>query len=177
MREYLQQQALGIHENFQMSERKGYHLPDAEAIRNCSKRPLFAQGMENAVPKVILRMMNVEGMTRENVASHLQKYRLHLKHQANGQGPKSISMQAAEGSFPSGQPSTGISTAKGLPTPQPGSVGTGLQPVAGDTSSLDLLAKGRQSSCAILCHSYLWTYRCDESHGSVVLEAREDHLL
>ena len=24
-------------------------------------------------------MMNVEGMTRENVASHLQKYRLHLR--------------------------------------------------------------------------------------------------
>lgn len=24
-------------------------------------------------------MMNVEGMTRENVASHLQKYRLYLK--------------------------------------------------------------------------------------------------
>ena len=26
--------------------------------------------------------MNVEGMTRENVASHLQKYRLHLKRTA-----------------------------------------------------------------------------------------------
>jgi hypothetical protein len=32
-----------------------------------------------AVPKTILQLMNVEGMTRENVASHLQKYRLHLK--------------------------------------------------------------------------------------------------
>ena len=27
----------------------------------------------------ILQLMNVEGMTRENVASHLQKYRLYLK--------------------------------------------------------------------------------------------------
>lgn len=41
--------------------------------------------MKNAVPKTILRMMNVEGMTRENVASHLQKYRLHLKRQAGGE--------------------------------------------------------------------------------------------
>lgn len=44
------------------------------------------QGMKNAVPKTILRMMNVEGMTRENVASHLQKYRLHLKQRANQSG-------------------------------------------------------------------------------------------
>jgi two-component response regulator (ARR-B family) len=36
-------------------------------------------GVNAAVPKTILQLMNVEGMTRENVASHLQKYRLHLK--------------------------------------------------------------------------------------------------
>lgn len=36
-------------------------------------------GLKQAVPKNILTMMNVEGMTRENVASHLQKYRLHLR--------------------------------------------------------------------------------------------------
>jgi hypothetical protein len=30
------------------------------------------QGLKNAVPKSILALMNVEGMTRENVASHLQ---------------------------------------------------------------------------------------------------------
>ena len=29
-------------------------------------------GVKNAVPKTILQLMNVEGMTRENVASHLQ---------------------------------------------------------------------------------------------------------
>ena len=41
-----------------------------------------AQGVKNAVPKTILQLMNVEGMTRENVASHLQKYRLYLKRMA-----------------------------------------------------------------------------------------------
>lgn len=47
-------------------------------------------GIDNAVPKRILEMMNVEKVTRENVASHLQKYRGYLKrineaasHQAN----------------------------------------------------------------------------------------------
>ncbi|CAL1414892.1 unnamed protein product [Linum trigynum] len=36
-------------------------------------------GYDKAVPKKILDMMNVDGLTRENVASHLQKYRLYLK--------------------------------------------------------------------------------------------------
>ncbi|KAL6616365.1 hypothetical protein ACP70R_038635 [Stipagrostis hirtigluma subsp. patula] len=36
-------------------------------------------GDRGAVPKAIVRLMNVEGLTRENVASHLQKYRLYLK--------------------------------------------------------------------------------------------------
>ncbi|WCJ36589.1 Two-component response regulator ARR1 [Euphorbia peplus] len=36
-------------------------------------------GLEKAVPKRILEFMNVPGLTRENVASHLQKYRMFLK--------------------------------------------------------------------------------------------------
>lgn len=36
-------------------------------------------GIRDAVPKTIMQLMNVEGLTRENVASHLQKYRLYLK--------------------------------------------------------------------------------------------------
>ena len=31
-----------------------------------------SQGVKHAVPKTLLQLMNVEGMTRENVASHLQ---------------------------------------------------------------------------------------------------------
>ncbi|TYI48049.1 hypothetical protein E1A91_D13G219100v1 [Gossypium mustelinum] len=36
-------------------------------------------GIDKAVPKKILELMNVEKLTRENVASHLQKFRLYLK--------------------------------------------------------------------------------------------------
>ena len=38
-----------------------------------------ALGVNTAVPKPILAALGVDGMTRENVASHLQKYRLYLK--------------------------------------------------------------------------------------------------
>ncbi|XP_074297182.1 transcription factor MYBC1-like [Silene latifolia] len=41
-------------------------------------------GIKNAVPKTIMQLMGVEGLTRENVASHLQKYRLYLKRMQNG---------------------------------------------------------------------------------------------
>lgn len=36
-------------------------------------------GDKAAVPKAIVQVMNVEGITREHVASHLQKYRVYLK--------------------------------------------------------------------------------------------------
>ncbi|MED6207586.1 hypothetical protein PIB30_037106 [Stylosanthes scabra] len=36
-------------------------------------------GIDKVVPKKILDLMNVENLTRENVASHLEKYRLYLK--------------------------------------------------------------------------------------------------
>ncbi|TKW17686.1 hypothetical protein SEVIR_5G384200v4 [Setaria viridis] len=45
-------------------------------------------GDKGAVPKAIVRLMNVEGLTRENVASHLQKYRIYLKRTRNPAAPQ-----------------------------------------------------------------------------------------
>lgn len=42
-------------------------------------RAVHQLGIRKAVPKEILQLMNVEGLTRENVASHLQKHRLRLR--------------------------------------------------------------------------------------------------
>lgn len=48
-------------------------------------------GIKSAVPKTIMQLMNVDGLTRENVASHLQKYRLYLKRMQglSNEGPSS----------------------------------------------------------------------------------------
>jgi len=42
-------------------------------------------GVDQAVPKAIMQSMNIKGITRENVASHLQKYRQSLKKEAQAQ--------------------------------------------------------------------------------------------
>ncbi|KAL3755101.1 hypothetical protein ACJRO7_002207 [Eucalyptus globulus] len=54
-------------------------------------------GIKNAVPKTIMQLMSVDGLTRENVASHLQKYRLYLRRMQglSGGGGGSSSADAA----------------------------------------------------------------------------------
>ncbi|KAJ3678734.1 hypothetical protein LUZ60_002537 [Juncus effusus] len=37
-------------------------------------------GIDQAIPSKILDLMKVEGLTRHNIASHLQKYRMHRRH-------------------------------------------------------------------------------------------------
>ncbi|XP_010677297.2 two-component response regulator-like APRR2 isoform X1 [Beta vulgaris subsp. vulgaris] len=37
-------------------------------------------GVDQAIPSRILELMKVEGLTRHNIASHLQKYRMHRRH-------------------------------------------------------------------------------------------------
>lgn len=47
-------------------------------------------GQEKAVPKTIMQEMNVEGLTRENVASHLQKYRMQQGKKESGSGSEDL---------------------------------------------------------------------------------------
>ncbi|KAK8482525.1 hypothetical protein V6N11_063452 [Hibiscus sabdariffa] len=59
-------------------------------------------GIDKAVPKKILELMNVEKLTRENVASHLQKFRLYLKRiscVANQQANMAAALGTADSSY------------------------------------------------------------------------------
>eukprot|EP00252_Welwitschia_mirabilis_P017885 TRINITY_DN3982_c0_g1_i6.p1 TRINITY_DN3982_c0_g1~~TRINITY_DN3982_c0_g1_i6.p1 ORF type:complete len:534 (-),score=93.34 TRINITY_DN3982_c0_g1_i6:319-1920(-) len=61
-------------------------------------------GIDKAVPKKIVEIMKVHGLSRENVASHLQKYRLYLK-RLSGAIPEPLpvaSFQAADDSVSGG---------------------------------------------------------------------------
>ncbi|GAB2300231.1 hypothetical protein Dimus_034269 [Dionaea muscipula] len=56
-------------------------------------------GIDKAFPKKILSLMNVEGLTRENVASHLQKYRISLKKRKDESSQLSSVTPLTESSF------------------------------------------------------------------------------
>ncbi|XP_065878165.1 transcription factor LUX [Euphorbia lathyris] len=72
-------------------------------------------GIKNAVPKTIMQLMNVEGLTRENVASHLQKYRLYLKRMQglSNDGPSSSDQLFASTPVPQSLHETGSGGAGG----------------------------------------------------------------
>ncbi|RZC78918.1 hypothetical protein C5167_003113 [Papaver somniferum] len=75
-------------------------------------------GVKNAVPKTIMQLMNVEGLTRENVASHLQKYRLYLKRN-EGEGLSTSDNSLFSQSIPrsTGSERVPLSTTPAPPTP------------------------------------------------------------
>ncbi|XP_022141124.1 two-component response regulator ARR14-like [Momordica charantia] len=75
--------------------KKSIAIKKAKVIWTNSLHNRFLQairliGLDKAVPKKILEFMNVPGLTRENVASHLQKYRIFLKRVAEKGADRSM---------------------------------------------------------------------------------------
>ncbi|CAI9778748.1 unnamed protein product [Fraxinus pennsylvanica] len=66
------------HFSFKQEFEKGVTCVDPESAQAVLRRG-GAFGVKNAGPKTIVQIMNVDGLTRETVASHLQKYMLYNK--------------------------------------------------------------------------------------------------
>ena len=92
------------------------------------------------MPTAILNLMKVDGLTRENVASHLQKYRLRLKAKAR---PQAQRIGAGVGA---GRPSGAARAAKSQfkapalrgepPSARPRAAADAAAATAGETASL-----------------------------------------
>nr|XP_018677376.1 PREDICTED: two-component response regulator ORR22 isoform X2 [Musa acuminata subsp. malaccensis] len=68
-----------VHENEDLTTQKKPRVVWSIDLHRKFVAAVNQLGIDKAVPKRILELMNVERLTRENVASHLQKYRLYLK--------------------------------------------------------------------------------------------------
>ncbi|RVW28447.1 Two-component response regulator ARR2 [Vitis vinifera] len=106
------------------------------ALHNRFLEAIRKIGLERAVPKRILEVMNMPGLTRDNVASHLQKYRIFLKRvteASNSDGSstgKNIIEKTLRSSFAAGHPSLVLRTLQhGFPQfVDHQQVGSSLQP-------------------------------------------------
>jgi len=95
-------------------------------------------GIKNAVPKTIMQLMSVDGITHENVASRLQKYRLYLKRMqglsgggGRGAGGKHSSASGADSTGGSGTTSSAVT----FDATHTHSIGTDSTGGSGTTSS------------------------------------------
>ncbi|XVF50761.1 hypothetical protein PTKIN_Ptkin04bG0129300 [Pterospermum kingtungense] len=88
------------------SRRKKAKVVWTNSLHNLFLEAIRHIGMERAVPKKILEHMNVQCLTRENVASHLQKYRIFLKRIAEKScfTSKALAERVLKSSFASGHP-------------------------------------------------------------------------
>ncbi|KAG8381376.1 hypothetical protein BUALT_Bualt06G0115800 [Buddleja alternifolia] len=66
-------------ENSESPSQKKPKIIWTNSLHNRFLEAIRSIGLDRAVPKKILEVMNVPGLTRENVASHLQKYRIFLR--------------------------------------------------------------------------------------------------
>ena len=58
-------------------------------LHRCFVKAVNESGVDTAAPKQIMKRMQVKGLTRLNVACHLQSYRAYLKRRSTGQPDKS----------------------------------------------------------------------------------------
>ncbi|PQQ06822.1 two-component response regulator ARR1 [Prunus yedoensis var. nudiflora] len=129
-------------------------------------------GLDKAVPKRILEFMNVPGLTRENVASHLQKYRIFLKRVAEkARLSKCLSERVFRSSFALGHPALVFNNVQRdqyysqLLNPQQmgTSIASTFQPSAGNGSTLALTAAASNNLGSIQFPNY---HRSSSSNSS-----------
>eukprot|EP00171_Calliarthron_tuberculosum_P013513 IDg13513t1 len=117
-------------------------------------------GTETAVPKALMLAMDVPGLTRENIASHLQKYRQRVK----GQGSAASEPHGSGARADSERASSELAGNKSLPERASGSGGAssnGNQDTAADASAKE---RSRLSRLTKLEDAVVWVAPRDHRH-------------